>query len=212
MDDSMGQASKDRQGFYVGEPSVKLDLDKYGLSHLRGRDSRDWTDIEVDRLLDAFAKEDIAPELALPPSLEYIEALLARLHCRRCGGCCLVNPLNPVHPGVEVYEAELESISRYLDIPYKSLRRKTLAGRGLRNPLAPNEVVITRMLPLPCMFYDQKGKKCRVYDARPLVCRIYPVIFTDSDTSFTIKVNCEYGKDLCKSLLRGEARHLPSGR
>jgi Fe-S-cluster containining protein len=215
MNDGIGQASNEQQSSYIGELSAKLDLDTYGLSHLRNKYPWDWTDIDVDRLLDAFAKEDIAPTFELPPSLEYIEPLLASSHCRRCGRCCLVNPLNPAHSGVEVFEVELKSISRYLRMPYKSLKKKTLAGQRLNNQLAPNGVAITRRLPLPCMFYDAKKKECKIYEVRPVVCRVYPVGFTESDMSFKIRVNCEYGRDLYKSLivlLRDKARHLFSGQ
>jgi len=137
----------------------------------------------------------------LPPSPQYIEDLLSSSHCRRCGRCCLVNPLNPAHPGIEAFEDELKSISKYLHASYRSLKRKTRAGKELRNPLAPNEVAITRWLPLPCMFYDSKRNKCQVYEVRPLVCKLYPVTLEESYTSFAIKVNCEYGKDLYKNLI-----------
>jgi hypothetical protein len=143
MSDSTSQTGNECQGSYTGELSVKLDLQKYGLSHLRDKNPRDWTDTEADRLLDAFAKEDIAPIVNLP-SLQYIEDLLSSSRCRRCGRCCLVNPLKPAHPGIEVFQEELKSISKYLRVSYKSLKRKTRVGRELRNPLAPNEVAITR--------------------------------------------------------------------
>jgi Fe-S-cluster containining protein len=51
------------------------------------------------------------------------------------------------------------------------------------------------------MFYDSKGSKCQVYEVRPLVCKLYPVTLMENYTSFAIKVDCEYGKDLYRNLV-----------
>ena len=74
-----------------------------------------------------------------------------------------------------------------------------IVGNQIRDPNSPRQVLNTRWLTQPCMFYDLNNKRCKVYELRPLVCRIYPLVFNDS--SISLKVNCEYGKDLYKNII-----------
>ena len=182
-----------------GEASrmATLDLGKYGLSHIAGKNLWELTDSELDQLMDAFVQEDIAPALDLPTRPEIIGALLNSSYCRDCGKCCLgVNTSNPLHPGIEVYEDELKLMGKHAHISYKSLKKQTSTGQVLRNPENPGEVATTRWLAFPCMFYDRKLKQCRVYQTRPLVCKIYPITI---ENSICVKVNCEYGRDIYRS-------------
>lgn len=180
---------------------VRLDLGKYGLSCLAEKHLWDLTSSELDELIDAFVKEDIAPNLGTPVEPKRIGELLNRSYCRSCGKCCLgVNTSNPLHPGLEVYEDELKRMGKHLHISYKLLRKRTHAGQLLKNPERPNEVAETRWLAFPCMFYDPKIKRCRVYEVRPIVCKIYPITL---ENSLCVKVNCEYGKDIYRSFVTG---------
>jgi hypothetical protein len=45
---------------------IKLDLVKYGLSNLTQKPARDWTSQEIEKWMDAFAKENIAPVVQFP--------------------------------------------------------------------------------------------------------------------------------------------------
>jgi len=202
MNDSNNQ-NKNRQLFQI----LRLDLRKYGLSSLAGRHLWDLTSSELDELLDGFAKEDIAPNIGLRAEPKIIGELLNRSYCRGCGKCCQgANTTNPLHPGLEIYEDELKLMGKYAHFSYKSLRKQTRAGQLLRNPSKPNETAKTRWLAFPCMFYDQKMKKCQVYEVRPIVCKIYPITL---ENSFCVKVNCEYGKDIYRSFvteLKNKAR------
>lgn len=186
---------KDKQASQI----FGLDLAKYGLNCLAGKYLWDLTSSELDEVLNAFVKEDMAPSIGLPVEAKRIGELLNRSYCRGCGKCCLgINTSNPLHPGLEVYEDELKLMGKYAHISYKFLKKRTRVGQLLRNPERPSEVVKTRWLTFPCMFYDSKTKRCRVYEARPIVCKTYPVTL---ENSLCVKVNCEYGKDIYKSFV-----------
>jgi len=192
---SSNNQSKDQQVPQI----VRLDLGKYGLSCLAEKYLWDLTSSELGKLIDAFAKEDIAPNIGSQVEPKRIGELLNRSYCRGCGKCCLgVNTSNQLHPGLEVYEDELKLMGKYAHISYKFLRKQTRTGQLLRNPDRPSEVTKTRWLAFPCMFYDPKIKRCQVYEVRPRVCKIYPITL---ENSFCVKVSCEYGKDIYRSFI-----------
>ena len=179
---------------------VDLDLAKYGLGHLAQKRPLDLTSAEIDQVLDAFEKEDMAPPIFnATVNPRQIDELLSKSYCRCCGQCCLPNPRNPTYPGVEVVEDELKVISKHFSISHKAIKKGTKKGNQIKNPNPPYEVLNTKWLTQPCMFHDFKKKRCQVHQLRPLVCKIYPLIFHYS--SISLKVNCEYGKDLYKSLM-----------
>jgi len=171
---------------------TKLDLDKYGLSYLKNKNPVTWTDSEVDKLIDAFTKEDIAPLVLIPFTPLNVEHLLRESHCRRCGKCCLSNPDDL---GVMVSEDELRTIAKHSKYTYKYLKRhSTKYEHPERDDL--------RHLPQPCMFYRQG--QCTIYRWRPFVCRIYPISNSPRGGKVytTISLRCDYGKDLYRSLLK----------
>jgi len=179
---------------------VDLDLAKYGLSHLDKKRPLDLTPAEIDQVLDAFDKEDMAPPIFdanVNPG--QIDKLLSKSYCRGCGKCCLPNPRNPTYPGVEVAEDELKAIVKHCRVSRRAIKKGTKKGDQIKNPNPPYQVLNTKWLIQPCMFYDFKKKQCRVHQLRPLVCKIYPLIFNYS--AISLKVNCEYGKDLYRSLM-----------
>ena len=184
---------------------VDLDLAKHGLGHLAEKRPVDLTTAEIEQVLDAFDKEDMAPpvfDANVNPSR--IDELLSRSHCRGCGKCCQPNPRNPSYPGAEIMEDELKKIGKRFRISHKAVKKGTKKGGQIKNPNPPYQVLNTKWLILPCMFYDLKKKQCRVHELRPTVCKIHPLVFHYSVIS--LKVNCEYGKDLYRSLL-AEMRH-----
>jgi Fe-S-cluster containining protein len=187
---------------YQLEDVDKLDLEKYGLSGLEGRNLVTLTDAEMDSLLTALGNDDIALNVPIPFSAENVRELLSYSECRRCGACCQPNPLNPNSPGVEAFEKELTAIAGYLRQPYEALEGKTAPGNLVPHPLEPSGLESTRWLPLPCPFYSEEKTGCTVHPVRPVVCRIYPVLFTGDDSCISVKANCEYGKDIIRRAYR----------
>ena len=181
-----------------------LNIAKYGFDHLSDKRPIDFTPEEIEQALDIFDKEDVAPPV-FDATVDYgrINELLSRSYCRKCGQCCLPNPRNPSYPGVEIIEDELKKIARHYHISHKAVKKGTKKGGQIKNPDPPYEVLNTKWLIQPCMFHDSKKNQCRVHELRPLVCKIYPLVFYHSVIS--LKVNCEYGKDLYRSLI-GELR------
>jgi len=174
----------------------RLDLDKYGLSHLKGKNILTLQEAELGQLLDALADDDISINLPIPCTPYNVDGVLSYSECRRCGKCCLPNPQNPGSPGIELLEEELTAIANHLKLPLENLIAMTLEGKNIISAHDPTGIVVTRRLPLPCPFYDEKSNECQVYPVRPVVCSIFPIIFGENSTSIEIKVNCDFGKDL----------------
>jgi len=180
----------------------ELNLGEYGLAHLKGKNALFIGESDITKLLDALSREDIPVRLPIPPAPESIDWLLSQSNCRRCGKCCMPNPLNPKHPGVEVLESELKPIAKYLGVSPKKLKNKTTKGKLINNLLQPTESERTRRFPLPCSFLDSKLKQCRVYPVRPVVCKIYPVLSGETFSYTEVKVNCDYGKDIIRNAIK----------
>ncbi len=176
----------------------KLDLEKYGLAYLEGRNILTLDVPDMDRLLEALGNDDISLNVALPCTPQVIQQLLSVSECRRCGRCCIPNPLNPDSPGVEVFRDELRSIADYLNTTYEALENESVRGKVVPHPFDITKISFTRWLPLPCPFHDDAPDSCRIYPERPVVCKIHPVIFTGDPESVAIKVNCDYGKEILK--------------
>jgi len=179
----------------------RLDLEKYGLSHLKDKNVLALPGPEIDEFLNALGNNDISLKVPMPFSPFNVDGVLSYSECRKCGKCCLPNQLNPGNPGVEILEDELKTIALHLQVPYESLKEKTVEGKNIRYQAQPANVAVTRWLPLPCQFYDEELNQCRVYDVRPVVCSVYPVIFSTNKTYIAIKVNCDYGKDIAARAL-----------
>ena len=181
----------------------KLDLERYGLSHLYGRNILGISESELDRFLDALAEDDISLQIPGAFSPDNIREILSRAKCRKCGACCLPNPVNPHSPGVELFEDELKMIASNTGMNYEKLLELTQEGKNQDAVYPLNEIIGTRFFPLPCPFYMEEDKECRIYSTRPLVCAIYPIVFGENDEFIEIKVNCEYGKEAAKGALAG---------
>ncbi len=184
---------------WESEEIFKLDLERYGLSHLEGRNILSLDEQDMDRLLEALGKDDISLTVSLPCTPDVLLELASTSECRKCGKCCQPNPLNPASPGIEVFKEELAGIADFLHVPYEGLEAKTARGKFVPHPFGWTGLSSTRWLPLPCPFFNSEQNSCGVHNVRPVVCRIHPIIFIGDNASFSIKLNCDYGKDLIKT-------------
>ena len=104
-----------------------------------------------------------------------------------------------------MFEEELKEMAEHVQEPYDDVRRKTSSGNITPYAFQAVKLGITRWLPLPCAFHRQSDG-CRVYPVRAVVCRTYPIIFTGDDTCMSIRVTCDYGRDVvvaaCERLRR----------
>ena len=186
-----------------GEEIEKLDLPKYGLSHLRGRNLLTLDDGDLEKLLNALGDDDISLNLPLTCTQQHVEEVLSYGECRRCGRCCRPNPLNPASPGVEVFEEELKSMAEFVHSPYEVMRSKTSQGNATPYAYQVVKLGLTRWMSLPCPFFADEGG-CQAYPVRAVVCKTYPIIFTGDDTQMSIRATCEYGREIigcvCKRL------------
>ncbi len=180
----------------------RLDLGKYGLSQLEGRNILGIDKSELDNFLDALAQDDISIQIPGAFTPDNIREILSFSECRKCGACCVPNPTNPESPGVELFEDELKIIANNAGLDYEALFEQTQEGKNQDAMYPLNELIGTRLLPLPCPFYTEENRECRIYKTRPLVCTIYPVVFGENDEYIEIKVSCEYGKDVARGALK----------
>ena len=180
----------------------KLDLEKYGLSHILNRRLVSLSDKEIDEYLCALANEDFSAKIPLLPIPRNIELLLSQSKCRKCGRCCLPNPLNPTYSIVEIFEDELKPIERHYHYSHKYLRKITKRGKLIKHPYVIHKKDKTRWFSLPCPFFGEKTKTCMIHEFRFTVCKVYPIILGKDTTRIEIKVNCDYGKDIFKNAIR----------
>ena len=136
----------------------RLDLDKYGLSHLEGRNILGIDESDLDKFLYALAQDDISLQIPGAFTPENIREILSRSECKKCGACCVPNPLNPHGPGVELFEDELKIIADKTGLDYESFLEQTTEGKNQDAVYPLNEIICTRLLPLPCPFYIEENK------------------------------------------------------
>ena len=183
-------------GDYEAEEIYKLDLEKYELSHLEGKNILSLSRQDMNTLLAALGNDDVSLTVSIPCTPEYLFELTSTSECRQCGKCCQPNPLNPDSPGIEIFREELRAIADHLHVPYEIMEQKTNPGKFVPHPFQWTGLSETRWMPQPCLFYDHETNKCTVHSVRPVVCRIHPIIFTGYIDNVSIKLNCDYGKDL----------------
>jgi Fe-S-cluster containining protein len=198
-----------REDSIYGEEIEKLDLRKYGLEYLEGRNILTLDRPDLGRLLEALGNDDISLNVPIACTEQNVRDLLALSECRRCGRCCKPNPLNPKSPGIEIFEEELQAIARTVGQPYEDIRKKTTVGHSVPYAFQMVKLGFTRWLPLPCPFYSEERGGCEVYAARGVVCMVYPVIFTGDDTYMSIRVTCDYGKDVVMEAYKRVLRDDP---
>ena len=178
-----------------GQEIDRLPLERYGLSHLEGSNLLTLEAADLEKLLEALGEDDISINLPIPCTKENLDRLLATAECRRCGRCCIPNPLIP-DGGVEIFIEEIHAVARHLDLVEKDIMNQTTEGKIIIHPLKMNHLTFTRWLPLPCPFYREDPGECRVHPVRPVVCEIHPLVFTGEISYMAVKVRCDYGKDL----------------
>ena len=86
-------------------------------------------------------------------TLETVELILSKFHCKRCGHCYKICNVN-------IQEQEIYSAASFLHTRPRRIRR-LIKSDGL--------------LPSPCPFLKSKNN-CSIYPVRPMVCRSYPLI------------------------------------
>ena len=183
---------------YEAEEIYTLDLDKYELPHLKGKDLLSLEEDDFTALVTALGNDDISLNVPIRCDADTIFELVASAECRQCGKCCQPNPLNPDSPGIEVFKEELEALAEHVNTAYQDIESQTKMGKWVPHPFGWTNLTSTRWMPLPCPFYNHEKQLCSVHTARPLVCKIHPVIFTGEINNVSIKLNCDYGKDLIK--------------
>lgn len=172
---------------------AQLDLKKYNLEYLKNKNISALPDSDIDKLIEAFKAENIAPTvMGISYTPHDVNPLLSSSHCRRCGNCCIPNPTDTSHPGVMVLDGDLREIAQYSKYSYKHLLKKAPKNK---DPSLPQQ----RYLPLPCIFF-KKGK-CLIYAHRPLVCRTYPITDTIRNDGISVDLRCDYGRDIYKNII-----------
>ena len=155
-----------------------------------------WSEDDIEKLMDAFAADNIAPAIkGIAFKHRNVMRLLDFSHCRRCGRCCLPNPLDPEYPGVMVYREDLLRIAEHSRYSYKNLKKK---ARLNTDP----SLARRRYLPFPCMFYDRNKGECQIYEIRPVVCRTFPIIDLPGEVDICVNVICDYAGDIYKKIIR----------
>ncbi len=178
--------------------NYSLDLDKYGLGHLKERQHPTAEDIE--KLIAAFLAEKLSPTISgLEFSTDSVDALLNLSKCRRCGKCCLPNKFNPDNPGIFVDSADLELIGSKTKHKLKSLHQIAKVNDN------PKYTVGARYIRQPCIFFNKTERGCKIYQYRPFVCHIFPILY-DSNNEFIVDLGCEFGKDIYRNLIRRQRK------
>ncbi len=181
-----------------GEDIVKLNLNKYQLDDLEGKNILTLGDYDLERLLAALGDDEISLNVPITCTADNVKDLLSYSHCRRCGKCCKPNPKNPNSPGIEVFEEELQTMSEYIKVPYDDMKKKTTHGSVTPYAYQIVKLGFTRWLPLPCPFYSEEQNGCKSYPVRAIVCQAYPIIFTGDENYISVRVTCDYGKDIIR--------------
>lgn len=84
--------------------------------------------------------------------------------CQRCGNCCTTG--DPIR----LRQEDVAVLAKGLKIPLnKALKKFTV-----KDPKKAGVYNFKHIL--PCKFYDQSAKGCRIYQLRPWSCRIFPFL------------------------------------
>ena len=175
---------------------LSLDMEKYGLEHLKTARFADYTDDDIDRLTDALTAEMIAPRI---PRMRFgwgVKSWLFGLgRCDKCGKCCTYNSELPDDPGVMVRDEDLVKISKRTRHSLKSLLNMTKVNTD------PTYKIGGRCLPRPCVFFDNNTRRCKIYGVRPLVCQLYPLSH-DQEGAVFVDVQCDYGREIFRKAIK----------
>lgn len=111
------------------------------------------------------------------------------LQCKRCGVCCI--DTDPI----DLFPKDIRRIASYLNIS----EEKTIQEYTIPHPTIPGRLALRG---LPCRFYDQTKRKCRIYPARPMICRRCPFLSPEQMGMPFIKVyrDCPASKEGLKRI------------
>jgi Fe-S-cluster containining protein len=84
--------------------------------------------------------------------------------CQRCGICC--QEADPI----DIYPKDIRRLASHFNISVE----ETLKEYTIPHPTEPD--LLAFKTSMPCRFYDDALKGCRIYQARPMVCRCSPFL------------------------------------
>jgi Fe-S-cluster containining protein len=112
-------------------------------------------DVQIFRELDAPSYTDVD---------YYRMACNILFECQRCGNCCTTG--DPIR----LRQEDVALLARGLKIPVnKALKKFTI-----KDPKKAGVYNFKHIL--PCKFFDQSERGCRIYQFRPWSCRIFPFL------------------------------------
>lgn len=115
----------------------------------------------------ALTDEQVFKELDAPKytSVDYVRmACHILLKCQRCGTCCTTG--DPIR----LLSEDVALLAKHLKIPFdKALKKYTIPDPDRAGVLNFKHI-------LPCKFYNQGTKGCKIYEIRPWSCRIFPFL------------------------------------
>ncbi len=115
----------------------------------------------------ALTDEQVFRELDAPKytSVDYVRmACHILFKCQRCGTCCTTG--DPIR----LLPEDAALLAKHLKIPFdKALKKYTIP-----DPDRPGVLDFKHIL--PCKFYNQGAKGCKIYEIRPWSCRIFPFL------------------------------------
>lgn len=118
-------------------------------------------------LATSLPDEQIFRELDAPSYTDidyYRMACHIIFECQRCGNCCTTG--DPIR----LRQEDVALLARGLKIPLnKALKKFTI-----KDPQRAGVYNFKHIL--PCKFYDQSAKGCKIYQLRPWSCRIFPFL------------------------------------
>ena len=84
--------------------------------------------------------------------------------CQRCGNCCTTGE------PIRLRQEDAALLARGLKIPLNKVLKKFTIKDSQRAGVLNFKHI------LPCKFYDQSAKGCKIYQFRPWSCRIFPFL------------------------------------
>jgi len=84
--------------------------------------------------------------------------------CQRCGICCQV--ADPI----DIYPKDIRRLASYFGMTVEEAKREYTIPH-------PTETdIMAFKQSIPCRFYDELQRGCRIYKVRPMVCRCSPFL------------------------------------
>jgi len=84
--------------------------------------------------------------------------------CQRCGHCCRV--ADPI----DIYPKDIRRLASFFNISEEEMIEEYTIPHHSETDLRAFKATV------PCRFYDEAKKGCKIYQARPMVCRCSPFL------------------------------------